>query len=501
MFCPNCGTEAGSAKFCPECGAAIPQTSQSVEDKAAAASAVQPTTPIGAQASGPATEPIASAQPTTPIGAHSAGPATDPVVSAQPTEPIASAQPTTPIGAQAAEPTVQAAGAQPTEPLVQPYGQAAQQDAGNGSPVPPYGAQADVAPTQQMPGQTPGSGYAPTAQQPMPTPQAQPSNQGKKNRTPLIIGVVAAVAILIIAVVAVVFLKPGDSKAAYVGEWQMVRGSESGLEESNLTYLRQEGMTIDLTLKEDGTGTYSLFGESTPVTWDGSNLKFSGASFNMSLKDGELTLSSGDSSMTFKKKSEISTPPKSSSSSASSSSSKSSSSSSSKSSSSSSKSSSSSSSSVSPGMQKMGNAAVGYIQVPSSWVDRTSDLDSRMVDSAKIVYYVDPSTEYTSGTFYSYMFSQAIQMAVYNTSYTDIANTVVNRLSSGAEYTNVDRQDATFAGKKAAIITSEVPGDGILTCDIVVDRDGDGRTAVDITLQGTPSSIETVLGYASTWTY
>ena len=149
----------------------------------------------------------------------------------------------------------------------------------------------------------------------------------------------------------------------------------------------------------------------------------------------------------------------------------------------------------------MGNASVGYIQVPSTWVDRTSDLDSRTVDSAKIVYYVDPSTEYTSGTFYSYMFAQAIQMAVYPTSYTEIANTVANRLSSGSEYSNVDRQDTNFAGRNATIITSEVPGDGILTCDIVIDRDGDGHAAVDITLQGTPSSIETVLGYASTWTY
>ena len=461
MFCPNCGTEVGSGKFCPECGSAVPQASQSAEEKIVKPASAQPTTPIEPQAAA-ATEPVASAQP--------------------------------------------------TEPIAQPYGQAVQQGASDGRPVSPYGAQGDAsaAPTQQMPGQAPGSTYSGTAQQPVQQPQMQVVNQGKKNRTPLIIGIVAAVAIVIIAIVAVVLLKPGgNAKAAYVGDWQMVRGSESGLEESNLTYLRQEGMTIDLTLKEDGTGTYSLFGEKTAVTWDASSasvgtLSFSGAKFDMALKDGELTLSSSGASMTFKKTSEISTPTKSSSASSSSSSSKSSSSassSSSKSSSASSKSSSASTSSASAGMQKMGNASVGYIQVPSSWVDRTSDLDSRTVDSAKIVYYVDPSTEYTSGTFYTYMFSQAIQMAVYPTSYSEIANTVANRLSSGAEYSNVDRKDTTFAGRNATIITSEVPGDGILTCDIVIDRDGDGHAAVDITLQGTPSSIETVLGYASTWTY
>ena len=151
------------------------------------------------------------------------------------------------------------------------------------------------------------------------------------------------------------------------------------------------------------------------------------------------------------------------------------------------------------GMQTIGNRSTGTMQVPSNWIDETSTLDPNIVDSTDMVYYADPSSEYTSSAFSHFMFSRAVQMRVYPTSYTDIAQQALTEYNGNPIYSAPDSMETTYNGHSCYLITTTVQEDGLAIGDLVIDRDGDGRAAMRMTFFGTPSTIEDVLGYASTW--
>lgn len=157
--------------------------------------------------------------------------------------------------------------------------------------------------------------------------------------------------------------------------------------------------------------------------------------------------------------------------------------------------------STSTSMQTIGSSLTGSLQVPSSWENRTSDYRSELVDDTGLVFYVDPSTEYTSGTLGHYSFAQSIELRMYPASYQEAAMNVADGWDIAGYYGAIDSENTTFNGHNATVLTTSIPDDGVYICYIEVDRDGDGNATVEIRCQGTPSTIQTVLGYAGTWSY
>lgn len=100
-----------------------------------------------------------------------------------------------------------------------------------------------------------------------------------------------------------------DAKKAYIGQWKLVEMTENGeaVAAEDMAMLDSMGMTIDLTVNEDGTFDLTFFGESQKGDWEAKSateatFTVEGDSVPATLKDGKLTLSESDVSMTFEKK-------------------------------------------------------------------------------------------------------------------------------------------------------------------------------------------------------
>lgn len=151
------------------------------------------------------------------------------------------------------------------------------------------------------------------------------------------------------------------------------------------------------------------------------------------------------------------------------------------------------------GMQIIGNNQVGYLQVPSSWVDRSSDYDGSLIIDTGMEYYVDPDSEYTSSALGHFNFSRAIQLRAYDMAYDDVAQQVIASYDDDL-FGDVEYETDSMSGQKCYIVTSSIPEDGLVLVNIVLDRNGSGNSTILFTLQGTPNSIGTVMGYVSSWT-
>lgn len=96
-------------------------------------------------------------------------------------------------------------------------------------------------------------------------------------------------------------------KSNYLGDWQMTSGSDENLDEESIQLMESLGLTVTLTLNEDGTGSLNLFGEATDVTWEAKSntegtITYEGEDAKITLNGDELTLSDDtDASMTFKR--------------------------------------------------------------------------------------------------------------------------------------------------------------------------------------------------------
>jgi uncharacterized lipoprotein NlpE involved in copper resistance len=100
-----------------------------------------------------------------------------------------------------------------------------------------------------------------------------------------------------------------DAKKAYTGQWKLTEMTENGeaVSADDMAMLDSLGMTIDLTVNEDGTFDLTFFGESQKGDWEAKSateatFTIEGDSVPATLKDGKLTLSESDVSMTFEKK-------------------------------------------------------------------------------------------------------------------------------------------------------------------------------------------------------
>ena len=74
-------------------------------------------------------------------------------------------------------------------------------------------------------------------------------------------------------------------------------GKESTAED--LALLKSKGLNCTIVLRPDGTGVLDLFGEKTNLTWDEKNISAGTKTMPYTRKDDQLTLTDGNSSLTF----------------------------------------------------------------------------------------------------------------------------------------------------------------------------------------------------------
>ena len=124
------------------------------------------------------------------------------------------------------------------------------------------------------------------------------------------LGVLATVCFALALCLALVGCGANVDKSLYTGDWTLESGSGENLDEASIELMKSLGLDVTLTLKEDGTGTLDLFGQSQEVKWSATSntegtlkLAEQNAETKIKLDDGKLTLAdSDDSYMTFKRK-------------------------------------------------------------------------------------------------------------------------------------------------------------------------------------------------------
>ena len=119
----------------------------------------------------------------------------------------------------------------------------------------------------------------------------------------------------------------GVDKSKYMGDWKLAYGSDADLDADSIELMDSLGISVTLTLNEDGTGSLDVFGKKMDAKWEATSneegtITLDGSEATMKLaEEGELTIvDSSDASMTFKRASATSTSSSASASSASSSS-------------------------------------------------------------------------------------------------------------------------------------------------------------------------------------
>ena len=101
----------------------------------------------------------------------------------------------------------------------------------------------------------------------------------------------------------------GADKANYTGDWKLAYGSDENLDADSISLMDSLGMSVTLTLNDDGSGTLELFDETKEVKWEASSneegkITLDGSEAAMTLEEDELTIvDKTDASMTFKRSS------------------------------------------------------------------------------------------------------------------------------------------------------------------------------------------------------
>ena len=92
-----------------------------------------------------------------------------------------------------------------------------------------------------------------------------------------------------------------EAVSAIVGQYEITGMVTKGEETSpeDLALLKSKGLSCTIDLKADGTGTLTLFGEESAVTWDEKNIKAAGKTIPYTFKDDQITFTNGDASLTF----------------------------------------------------------------------------------------------------------------------------------------------------------------------------------------------------------
>lgn len=100
----------------------------------------------------------------------------------------------------------------------------------------------------------------------------------------------------------------GDVKSAWIGTWDLTEMEQDGeiTSSDDIEMLKGLGLTVELELKDDGTGALVLFGEAMDGTWEAKSatdatFKYEGQDVAMKIADGKLTMEQDTSKLTFAK--------------------------------------------------------------------------------------------------------------------------------------------------------------------------------------------------------
>ena len=133
----------------------------------------------------------------------------------------------------------------------------------------------------------------------------------KKKRIPVIL---AAVLVIMAAMLLICSCKKADSsresaeiKTEKTEERYEIIAMVSEGEETpaeDLALLKSQGLNCTIVLRSDGTGVLDLFGEETKLTWDEKTISAGKKTMPYTRKDNQLTITDGNSSLTFMKSDE-----------------------------------------------------------------------------------------------------------------------------------------------------------------------------------------------------
>ena len=99
----------------------------------------------------------------------------------------------------------------------------------------------------------------------------------------------------------------GVDKSKYTGDWKLAYGSDENLDADSIKLMESLGLSVTLTLNEDGSGSLDLFGEKQDAKWEASSntegkITLNGSEAKIKLTDSDLTIEdSTGASMTFKR--------------------------------------------------------------------------------------------------------------------------------------------------------------------------------------------------------
>lgn len=96
----------------------------------------------------------------------------------------------------------------------------------------------------------------------------------------------------------------GGAQQTIAGDWELYEitgDASSAATHEDVQSLADMGMTVNMTLNEDGTGTMDMFGEQMDLTWettdDGFSISIQGDAAPATLtEDGNLSVDAGDGS-------------------------------------------------------------------------------------------------------------------------------------------------------------------------------------------------------------
>ena len=127
--------------------------------------------------------------------------------------------------------------------------------------------------------------------------------ESSKSNKPLIIGIVA-VAVVAAATFIILGVCGVFGGKNLTGKYELVDiVSDGESQTSSMELLKAFGMSAEMELRSDKTGTMSMYGEDTDVKWDDKTITSDGESAEYSFKDNKLTIKSKDGSeMVFEKK-------------------------------------------------------------------------------------------------------------------------------------------------------------------------------------------------------
>lgn len=121
------------------------------------------------------------------------------------------------------------------------------------------------------------------------------------------IGIIAALCCVFVLCFALVGCGGGVDKSKYTGDWKLAYGSDENLDADSIELMESLGLSVKMTLNEDGTGSLDLFGDAIDVKWEASSntegkITLDNGEATMKLENDELTIvDSTNSSMTFKR--------------------------------------------------------------------------------------------------------------------------------------------------------------------------------------------------------